>query len=118
MSSGVFYDRFKSLVALGGEPAVPCNLQPALAGRNSHFRVGSVAPSEVSGVDPRVPRKGRLRTGSGLDGSSPKEFSLCASGKPGGSQTASQGTVVLHSKVGARPFNLLMRCAALLDRRG
>ena len=75
-------------VALGGEPAVPCNLQSALAGLNSHWRVGLVCGTGLSGVDPRVPRKEPLRTGSGPGGSSPKEFCFCAAGAPGGSRLA------------------------------
>jgi len=38
---------YNSLVALSGEVAVPCNLQPAIAGLNSRLRFAAVLPERV-----------------------------------------------------------------------
>ena len=44
--------------ALVGEPAVPCNLQSATAGMNSHMRGFAVSSVPVSGVEESVSRNG------------------------------------------------------------
>ena len=45
-------------VALVGEIAVPCNLQSATAGMNSHMRGFAVSSVPVSGVEESVLRNG------------------------------------------------------------
>jgi hypothetical protein len=44
------------LTVLDGEVAVPCNLQPAIAGWKSGLRPFFVEPAMVSGVEDRVLR--------------------------------------------------------------
>ena len=44
--------------ALVGESAVPCNLQSAIAGMNSHPRSESYCLTYISGVEESVPRNG------------------------------------------------------------
>ena len=67
---------------LGGEVAVPCHPQSALAGLNSRsrgFAFGASTPDR--GVDGRVPRGERSRTRSDPGGSSHKYFtSVCLMG--------------------------------------
>ena len=46
----------KFMVVLDGEVAVPCNLQPAIAGLNSGSRPSFVNPAELSGVEDWVLR--------------------------------------------------------------
>ena len=44
------------MVVLDGEVAVPCDLQPAIAGWNSVLRPVFVGPAGISGVEDWVPR--------------------------------------------------------------
>src|ERR671914_2610753 len=72
---------------LGGEVAVPCHPQAALAGLNSHprgFAFGASTPDR--GVDGRVPRGERSRTRSDPGGSSLKRYRSCAADQPGRSR--------------------------------
>jgi hypothetical protein len=71
---------------LNGEVAVPCNLQPAIAGSNSKHRLVFVSPAALSGVEDWVLRNRNLQTPSGPEGSSGKHELLCAVGLPGRSR--------------------------------
>ena len=73
------------LVVLDGEVADPCNSQSALARWKSCGRARPVEQSLVDNDEVWVLRNGTLRTGSGLDGSSPKESVPCAVRWPGAS---------------------------------
>src|ERR687896_4944 len=76
-----------SWTVLGGEVAVPCHPQAALAGLNSHsrgFAFGASTPDR--GVDGRVPRGERSRTRSDPGGSSLKRYRSCAADQPGRSR--------------------------------
>ncbi len=71
------------MVVLNGEVAVPCSLQPAIAGSNSKLRLIFVNPVVLSGVEDWVLRNRNLQTPSDPEGSSGKQELLCAVGVPG-----------------------------------
>lgn len=50
----------KFMAALNGEVAVPCSLQPAIAGLNSVLRPVFVTPAGLSSVEDWVPRNRNL----------------------------------------------------------
>ena len=69
------------MAALDGEPAVPCELQSAIAVSNAvrGFSYGRLR--HIRGVDSKVPCNCILRTVSGLDRSSTKQALPCATGE-------------------------------------
>jgi GNAT superfamily N-acetyltransferase len=72
---------------LGGEVAVPCHPQSALAGLNPRPRGSAFGASTPDrGVDGRVPRGERSRTRSDPGGSSLKRYRSCAADQPGRSR--------------------------------
>ena len=76
-----------SWTVLGGEVAVPCHPQSALAGLNSRLRgfaFGASTPDR--GVEGRVPRGERSRIRSDPGGSSLKRYRSCAADQPGRSR--------------------------------
>src|SRR5665648_800725 len=77
-STSAFLFVIIDLAVLGGEVAVPCNLQSALARLNSRERSSLVKLSLMGGDEILVLRNKALRTVSDLDGSSTKESVLCA----------------------------------------
>src|SRR5918997_805858 len=101
---------------LGGEVAVPCHPQAALAGLNSHprgFAFGASTPDR--GVDGRVPRGERSRTRSDPGGSSLKRYRSCAAGKPGRSRR-SAGTPEIESQRRVHgPLSFLMGTDVVLE---
>ncbi len=68
--------------ALVGESAVPCNLQSATAGMNSHPRSGLYRLPHISGDEESVSRNGIPRTMSGGEPSSIKRTFSCAVSLP------------------------------------
>lgn len=77
-----FYFAIIDLAVLDGEVADPCNPQSAIAGWNSCVRASPVEQSMVGYDEILVLRNRTLRTVSDPDGSSTKEFVLCAAGLP------------------------------------
>ena len=68
--------------ALVGESAVPCYLQSATAGMNSHPRSGLYRLPHISGDEESVSRNGIPRTMSGGEPSSIKRIFSCAVSLP------------------------------------
>jgi len=68
------------LAVLDGEVAVPCNLQPAIAGLNAGLRRLFVVTAMISGVEDWVLRNGDRWTPPGPEGSNGKPDPSCAVG--------------------------------------
>ena len=81
-STLIFYFAIICLTVLDGEVAAPCNPQSAAAGWNSCMRALPVEQSRVGDDEILVLCNRTLRTVSDPDGSSTKEFVLCAAGLP------------------------------------